>query len=157
SIPAQRISAISAFRRWARSTSSTIRIPGKSRSPPASRMRISRPRPMRASGACSRRTITMAKTPNVKAKKQMALLEIKNLHVTVDGKAILNGLDLIVNPGEVHAIMGPNGSGKSTLAHVLAGKEDYEVTAGEVLFGGENMLSLEPDERAAKGLFLAFQ
>ncbi len=87
----------------------------------------------------------------------MPLLEIKNLHVTVDGKNILNGLDLVVNPGEVHAIMGPNGSGKSTLAHVLAGKEDYEVTAGEVLFDGANMLDLEPDERAAKGLFLAFQ
>jgi Fe-S cluster assembly ATP-binding protein len=87
----------------------------------------------------------------------MSLLEIKNLHVTVDGKNILNGLDLVVNPGEVHAIMGPNGSGKSTLAHVLAGKEDYEVTAGEVLFDGANMLELEPDERAAKGLFLAFQ
>ncbi len=87
----------------------------------------------------------------------MPLLEIKNLHVTVDGKNILNGLDLVVNPSEVHAIMGPNGSGKSTLAHVLAGKEDYEVTAGEVLFDGANMLELEPDERAAKGLFLAFQ
>ena len=87
----------------------------------------------------------------------MPLLEIKNLHVAVDGKNILNGLDLVVNPGEIHAIMGPNGSGKSTLAHVLAGKEDYEVTAGEVLFDGANMLDLEPDERAAKGLFLAFQ
>jgi Fe-S cluster assembly ATP-binding protein len=87
----------------------------------------------------------------------MALLEVKNLHVTVDGKNILNGLDLTVNEGEVHAIMGPNGSGKSTLAHVLAGKEDYEVTDGEVLFDGENVLDMEPDERAAKGLFLAFQ
>jgi Fe-S cluster assembly ATP-binding protein len=87
----------------------------------------------------------------------MSLLEIKNLHVTVDGKNILNGLDLVVKPGEVHAIMGPNGSGKSTLAHVLAGKKDYEVTAGEVLFDGASMLDLEPDERAAKGLFLAFQ
>jgi Fe-S cluster assembly ATP-binding protein len=87
----------------------------------------------------------------------MPLLEINNLHVTVDGNPILNGLDLVVNKGEVHAIMGPNGSGKSTLAHVLAGKEEYEVTAGEVLFEGENMLELEPDERAAKGLFLAFQ
>src|SRR5215467_12285900 len=92
-----------------------------------------------------------------KENAQMALLEIKNLHVTVDGKIILNGLDLTVDKGEVHAIMGPNGSGKSTLAHVLAGKEDYEVTQGEVLFDGENILSLEPDERAAKGLFLAFQ
>jgi Fe-S cluster assembly ATP-binding protein len=87
----------------------------------------------------------------------MALLEVKNLHVTVDGKNILNGLDLTVNEGEVHAIMGPNGSGKSTLAHVLAGKEDYEVTDGEVLFDGENVLEMEPDERAARGLFLAFQ
>jgi Fe-S cluster assembly ATP-binding protein len=112
---------------------------------------------MPAWAACSAPTISTAKTSNVKAKKQMPLLEIKNLHVTVDGKAILNGLDLTVNKGEVHAIMGPNGSGKSTLAHVLAGKEDYEVTAGEVLFEGENMLALEPDERAAKGLFLAFQ
>src|SRR5262249_60062616 len=80
-----------------------------------------------------------------------------NLHVTVEGKTILNGLDLTVNKGEVHAIMGPNGSGKSTLAYVLAGKEDYEVTEGEVLFDGENVLEMEPDERAAKGLFLAFQ
>jgi Fe-S cluster assembly ATP-binding protein len=87
----------------------------------------------------------------------MAMLEVKNLHVTVDGKKILNGLDLVVNKGEVHAIMGPNGSGKSTLAYVLAGKEDYEVTEGEVKFDGENVLAMEPDERAAKGLFLAFQ
>jgi Fe-S cluster assembly ATP-binding protein len=87
----------------------------------------------------------------------MALLEIKNLNVTVDGKQILSGLDLAVNKGEVHAIMGPNGSGKSTLAHVLAGKADYEVTDGEVLFDGENVLDMEPDERAAKGIFLAFQ
>jgi Fe-S cluster assembly ATP-binding protein len=87
----------------------------------------------------------------------MPLLEIKNLHVTVDGKAILNGLDLAVSRGEVHAIMGPNGSGKSTLAHVLAGKEDYEVTDGRVLFDGEDLLAMQPDERAAKGLFLAFQ
>jgi Fe-S cluster assembly ATP-binding protein len=86
-----------------------------------------------------------------------ALLEIKNLHVTVDGRAILNGLDLTVEKGTVHAIMGPNGSGKSTLAHVLAGKADYEVTDGEVLFDGENILAMQPDERAAKGLFLAFQ
>src|SRR5216110_3257158 len=88
----------------------------------------------------------------------MPLLEIKNLHVEIDGsKAILNGLDLLVNKGEVHAIMGPNGSGKSTLAYVLAGKEDYEVTEGEVLFEGENVLEMEPDERATRGLFLAFQ
>jgi Fe-S cluster assembly ATP-binding protein len=85
------------------------------------------------------------------------MLEIRNLHVTVEDRKILNGLNLTVNRGEVHAIMGPNGSGKSTLAHVLAGKEGYEVTEGEVLFEGENILALEPDERAAKGLFLAFQ
>src|SRR5262245_43836275 len=87
----------------------------------------------------------------------MPLLEVKNLHVTVDGRSILNGLDLTVNKGEVHAIMGPNGSGKSTLAHVLAGKDDYEVAEGQVLFDGEDILAMEPDERAAKGLFLAFQ
>ncbi len=87
----------------------------------------------------------------------MPLLEIKNLHVEIDGKKILNGLDLAVKAGEVHAIMGPNGSGKSTLAYVLAGKADYEVTEGEVLFNGENVLEMNPDERAAKGVFLAFQ
>src|SRR3954462_15324376 len=87
----------------------------------------------------------------------MPLLEIKNLHVAIDGKKILNGLDLVVNKGEVHAIMGPNGSGKSTLAYVLAGKADYEVTEGEVLFDGENVLEMDPDQRAAKGVFLAFQ
>jgi Fe-S cluster assembly ATP-binding protein len=87
----------------------------------------------------------------------MALLEIKNLHVEVDGKKILNGLDLVVEKGSVHAIMGPNGSGKSTLAHVMAGKADYVVTEGQVLFDGENILAMQPDERAAKGLFLAFQ
>jgi Fe-S cluster assembly ATP-binding protein len=87
----------------------------------------------------------------------MSLLEVNNLHVKVDGKNILNGLDLVVERGSVHAIMGPNGSGKSTLAHVLAGKTDYTVTDGEVLFNGENILAMEPDERAAKGLFLAFQ
>src|SRR5580704_3873325 len=87
----------------------------------------------------------------------MPLLEIKNLHAEVDGKKILDGLDLSVNAGEIHAIMGPNGSGKSTLAYVLAGKADYVVTQGEVLFDGENVLTMAPDERAAKGLFLAFQ
>ncbi len=87
----------------------------------------------------------------------MPLLEIKNLHVEIDGKKILNGLDLVVNKGKVHAIMGPNGSGKSTLAYVLAGKADYEVTEGEILFEGENVLEMDPDERAAKGVFLAFQ
>jgi Fe-S cluster assembly ATP-binding protein len=87
----------------------------------------------------------------------MALLEIKNLHVEIEDKKILNGLSLTVEKGQVAAIMGPNGSGKSTLAYVLAGKEDYVVTEGEILFDGENVLEMEPDERAAKGLFLAFQ
>ena len=87
----------------------------------------------------------------------MPLLEIRNLHVEIDSKKILNGLDLVVNKGEVQAIMGPNGSGKSTLAHVLAGKAEYEVTEGEVLLEGENVLEMQPDERAAKGVFLAFQ
>jgi Fe-S cluster assembly ATP-binding protein len=87
----------------------------------------------------------------------MALLEIKNLHVEIDGKEILKGLDLAVNAGEVHAIMGPNGSGKSTLAYVLAGKDGYEPTQGEVRFDGKNIFDMKPDERAAAGLFLAFQ
>jgi Fe-S cluster assembly ATP-binding protein len=87
----------------------------------------------------------------------MALLEIKNLHAGIDGKEILKGLDLTVNAGEVHAIMGPNGSGKSTLAYVLAGKADYEPTKGEVLFNGQNLFDMSPDERAAAGMFLAFQ
>jgi Fe-S cluster assembly ATP-binding protein len=87
----------------------------------------------------------------------MSLLEVKNLHVEIDGKEILQGLDLTVDEGQVAAIMGPNGSGKSTLAYVLAGKEDYTVTAGSVLFAGENILDLASDERAAKGVFLAFQ
>jgi Fe-S cluster assembly ATP-binding protein len=87
----------------------------------------------------------------------MPLLEVKNLHVEVDGKKILDGLDLVVEKGSVAAIMGPNGSGKSTLAHVLAGKDAYVVTQGQVLLDGEDVLSLSPDERAAKGLFLAFQ
>jgi len=85
------------------------------------------------------------------------MLEIKNLQVAVDGREILKGLDLTVHKGEVHAIMGPNGSGKSTLAHVLAGKADYEVTGGEVTFDGVDLLALTPDERAAAGVFLAFQ
>jgi Fe-S cluster assembly ATP-binding protein len=87
----------------------------------------------------------------------MPLLEVKNLHVEIDGKKILNGLDLVIEKGEVHAIMGPNGSGKSTLAYVLAGRADYQVTSGEVLFDGEDVLAMQPDERAAKGIFLAFQ
>jgi Fe-S cluster assembly ATP-binding protein len=87
----------------------------------------------------------------------MHLLEVKNLHVEVGGKPILDGLELSIGKGAVHAIMGPNGSGKSTLAHVLAGKPDYAVTQGEVLLDGEDILALAPDERAARGLFLAFQ
>jgi Fe-S cluster assembly ATP-binding protein len=85
------------------------------------------------------------------------MLEIKNLNVEVDGKNILNGIDLSVNRGEVHAIMGPNGSGKSTLSYVLAGKDEYKVTDGEVLLDGENLLEMSPDERAVAGVFLAFQ
>ena len=85
------------------------------------------------------------------------MLEVKNLHVTVDGREILKGLDLTVNKGEVHAIMGPNGWGKSTLSYVMAGKPGYEATKGEILLDGENLLEMDADERAAKGLFLAFQ
>ena len=87
----------------------------------------------------------------------MSLLEIKNLHAVVDGKQILNGLNLTVERGQVAAIMGPNGSGKSTLSYVLAGRPGYEVTQGEILLNGENLLGLDPDVRAAKGVFLAFQ
>src|SRR6266581_2124008 len=87
----------------------------------------------------------------------MSLLEVKNLQVRVEDREILHGLSLSVNPGEVHAIMGPNGSGKSTLSHVIAGKPGYEVTGGEILFRGEDLLEMVPDERAAKGVFLAFQ
>jgi Fe-S cluster assembly ATP-binding protein len=85
------------------------------------------------------------------------MLEIKNLHARVDDKQILNGINLTVRPGEVHAIMGPNGSGKSTLAHVLAGREDYEVTEGQILYNGRDLVELEPEERAAEGLFMAYQ
>jgi Fe-S cluster assembly ATP-binding protein len=87
----------------------------------------------------------------------MALLEVRDLHVQVDDREILHGLDLTVNAGEVHAIMGPNGSGKSTLSHVIAGKPGYEITAGQILFEEEDLLAMEPDERAARGVFLAFQ
>jgi Fe-S cluster assembly ATP-binding protein len=87
----------------------------------------------------------------------MSLLEVKNLHVQVGDRKILNGLDLTVEKGQVHAIMGPNGSGKSTLSYVLAGKSGYDITDGEILFDGENIVGMDPDQRAAKGLFLAFQ
>ena len=85
------------------------------------------------------------------------MISIKNLHASVEGKQILKGIDLEVKAGEVHAIMGPNGSGKSTLASVLAGKEDYEISDGEVLFEGNDLLDLSPEERARLGIFLAFQ
>ena len=85
------------------------------------------------------------------------MLNIRNLQVSVEGKEILRGVDLEIGPGEVHAVMGPNGSGKSTLAYVLAGREGYDITAGEVRYDGADLLELEPEERAAAGLFLAFQ
>ncbi len=87
----------------------------------------------------------------------MALLEIKNLHATVGGKEILKGIDLVIEPGMVHAIMGPNGSGKSTLSYVLAGRDGYEVTEGQILYDGQDLLELEPEERSREGIFLAFQ
>jgi Fe-S cluster assembly ATP-binding protein len=87
----------------------------------------------------------------------VAIIQIKNLHASVEGKEILKGINLSVNAGEIHAIMGPNGSGKSTLASVLAGKEDYEITGGEVLFEGKNLLELSIEDRARLGIFLAFQ
>ena len=85
------------------------------------------------------------------------MLKIENLHASVEGKEVLKGINLEIKPGEVHAIMGPNGSGKSTLSYVLAGREGYEVTKGSVTFMGRDLLALEPEERAAAGLFLAFQ
>ncbi len=85
------------------------------------------------------------------------MLEIKNLHANINGTEILKGIDLKVNKGEVHAIMGPNGSGKSTLAQVLAGKEEYEVTEGEIIYNGKNLFDLAPEDRAREGIFLAFQ
>jgi Fe-S cluster assembly ATP-binding protein len=85
------------------------------------------------------------------------MLEIKNLHANVDGKEILRGINLTVNAGEVHAIMGPNGAGKSTLSNVLAGRDGYEITQGEVIYKNEDLLDLEPEDRAQRGVFLAFQ
>lgn len=85
------------------------------------------------------------------------MLEIKNLHASINGKEILKGLNLTIKAGEVHAIMGPNGSGKSTLSSVIAGREDFEVTQGEVIFNGKNILPLSPEDRACEGIFLAFQ
>ena len=85
------------------------------------------------------------------------MLEIKNLHVAIDGKEILKGIDLTVKSGEIHALMGPNGSGKSTLASVIAGREEYEVTEGSVIFKNEDLLELAPEDRARKGIFLGFQ
>ncbi len=86
-----------------------------------------------------------------------ALIEIKNLHAKAEGREILHGIDLTIQPGEVHAIMGPNGSGKSTLSQVLAGRDSFEVTEGEVLYKGKDLLSLTPEKRACEGVFLAFQ
>jgi len=85
------------------------------------------------------------------------MLEIKNLHASVEGNEILKGIDLTVKPGEIHAIMGPNGSGKSTLAHVLSGRDGYEVTAGEILYHGKDLIGMAPEDRAREGIFLAFQ
>jgi len=85
------------------------------------------------------------------------MLKINNLHASIEGKSILRGIDLEIKPGEIHAIMGPNGSGKSTLASVIAGKEEYEVTKGDIIFEGEDIGELAPDERAHKGVFLSFQ
>src|ERR1700742_5033335 len=85
------------------------------------------------------------------------MLEIKDLHASVDGKEILKGLSLSIGAGKVHAIMGPNGSGKSTLSYVLAGRDGYEVTSGSIVYNGEDLTALPPEERAAKGIFLAMQ
>ena len=85
------------------------------------------------------------------------MLQVKGLKASIDGQEILHGLDLAINAGEVHAIMGPNGSGKSTFAHVLSGRDGYQVTGGQVLFNGENLIELSPEERAHRGIFLAFQ
>src|ERR1700735_5042284 len=117
----------------------------------------SRDRKPKARGAGAGATNNRRARLNKKPEFLMPLLVIENLHVEIDGKEILRGLDLIVNAVEDHAIMGPNGSGKSTLAYVLAGKSGYEPTSGEVKFNGKNIFDMTPDERAAAGLFLAFQ
>jgi len=85
------------------------------------------------------------------------MLEIKNLHASVEGKEILKGIDLTINAGEIHAIMGPNGSGKSTLSYLIAGRDGYEITEGEILYNGRDLTELAPEDRAAEGVFLAFQ
>ena len=87
----------------------------------------------------------------------MSLIEIRDLHVSVEGKEILRGVNLVIEPGTVHALMGPNGTGKSTLSNVIAGRDGYEITRGEVLYKGENILDMPPDERARAGIFLSFQ
>src|SRR3984957_5656645 len=95
--------------------------------------------------------------PRLHLKKFMSSISVQNLHVSINGQEIIRGLDIEFSQGEVHAVMGPNGSGKSTLAKVMAGHPDYEVTEGDILLDGESILEMEPDERARKGLFLAFQ
>src|SRR5436309_10396906 len=89
--------------------------------------------------------------------RENVMLEIRNLHASVEGNEILKGIDLTIQAGEVHAIMGPNGSGKSTLARVLAGQEAYQVTGGQVLYDGKDLLEMDPEERAREGVFMAFQ
>ena len=102
-----------------------------------------------------KRNIRRSEYQNIRIKNNM--LSIKDLYVSVEGKEILSGINLEVKPGEVHAIMGPNGSGKSTLANVLAGKDGYEITGGEIIYGGEELPEMSPEDRARKGIFLSFQ